>query len=231
MCVTTILRTVEDGRGQKYYRPIIDQDFPPCLLGEWCERIEHHHFILREADTERCATCNEEAIKTALWAAGGGAPITTGTLTPCRDLTEQEGPNLNKATSTGWRELEQVWGDVNVTVQQQLRSSLDEDLPLETLIAILHYIFGLPVFIQKEPLVNILGEKVGACDSDIEHSFQVIAQQHLFSQELGCALSAGKEIRRKQRSDQRLKGMPAASGLRDLRLRFSENVTTITCWY
>ncbi|KAI0143103.1 hypothetical protein GGR57DRAFT_369347 [Xylariaceae sp. FL1272] len=208
MCVTTILRSVEDGRGQKSYRPIGDEDYPICLLGKFCDQIKHRHFILQDSQTERCAVCDKEAIQTALWSAGGGIPISADVETNGQVLAQK-----------GHFVLKQI----NTTVQQELSKALEEDLPIETLKAIEHYFFGLPALIDKGPLVDIFGERVGACESDIEHYVEMIASRHLFRREMVYALGVGRETWRRQRKGHKLKRMSAASGLRELRLQDSDS--------
>ncbi|KAK5632262.1 hypothetical protein RRF57_007976 [Xylaria bambusicola] len=173
MCVIEVLRSHAINE-----EPIPDDapscDNKFCLFGMHCFQVQHTHVIFQDGEFEICLACDgAELIPTALWS------LNVSGLTISNPFVwEKRAPPL-KASIELW----------NKTAQNELAKILAEDgIDLSRCKFILHYILGLPHFINREPLLKIFGESVGAwCEYVGSCELREIAEDHFWDEELNVA--------------------------------------------
>ncbi|KAI1360215.1 hypothetical protein F5Y08DRAFT_343893 [Xylaria arbuscula] len=180
MCIISVLRShSSDDEPAPAQAPDSDTSF--CLFGMHCAQIKHTHFLYLDGEQEICPGCDVRSVlQTVLWSvnASKSTPLTI----PDPFYWEDRKPPLTSTT--------EAW---NTTAQRELTWLLSKkDISFVHCKFILHYILGLPYFIEREPLLKIFGEKVGSwCGYQAGVELRGIAREHFWDGELEVALHAG----------------------------------------
>ncbi|KAI0509388.1 hypothetical protein F5B22DRAFT_658140 [Xylaria bambusicola] len=174
MCVIEVLRSYGDND-----EPIPDDtptsDDKFCLFGMHCFQVQHTHVIFLDGEFEVCPACDiVELLPTALWS------LNVSGLTISNPFVwEKRAPPLKASV--------ELW---NKTAQNELTKILSEDdLDLNRCKFILHYILGLPHFIERVPLLKIFGESIGTwCGYAGSCELKEIAEDHDWDDEFDAVL-------------------------------------------
>ncbi|KAI8633905.1 hypothetical protein F5Y19DRAFT_489339 [Xylariaceae sp. FL1651] len=188
MCVTSILRRV----GYKETNDVAKlqaADTPVCLFGEYCAMVGHTHVVYQDDELEICAGCDYDSwLRIAHWS------LATSTASFEEPRRCAERPPPPSAIDT-----------FNKTVQNELRAHLSRHIAFGKCKALLHYLLGLPWFIEKRPLIDIFGESVGRWCGSKQWELKHLAAEHDLDRELGYALKIGMKLHQKNRETVREK--------------------------
>ncbi|KAI0812106.1 hypothetical protein GGR55DRAFT_640438 [Xylaria sp. FL0064] len=194
MCAITVLRR-HNRELRHNAADSHDPDNCVCLFGECCRLVKHSYTVYRDGEKEVCAECDLEGdLRIARWSAEIPLP------------TLEERPK--------WEDLSTLTLDpsmidmYNRTVQLELTRILSPPMELGRYKSILHYILGLPCFIDVPPLIKIFGDIVGPrCGYKCGLELTRIAEGHGWEVELDFALDfafkrhmdmkASKNVKRK----------------------------------
>ncbi|KAI1084939.1 hypothetical protein F5B20DRAFT_520335 [Whalleya microplaca] len=146
-----------------------------CLFGEHCETIKHSHPIFQNLD-EDCPDCR--------FLEKGGI-ITVPRKFRRKPQTVKPNTISNDMKTT-----------INKTCQAELRALMLEDLSGAECKSYEHYIFHLPEYVSRGPLVDIFGKGVaGYYGKNRVQQFIDIAAKRGFSDRMKVALQKGHELR------------------------------------
>ena len=144
-----------------------------------CEQVKHTHFLYLDGEREVCPCCERGIFQTVMWSLE-----TTSETYPYPYYWEISKPPVTVAA--------ELW---NKTAQKELIRILSKDTDFIQCKFLLHYIFGLPKFIEREPLIKIFGEKVGSwCGYQGGLELVKIAEVHVYDVELDVALESGFKL-------------------------------------
>jgi hypothetical protein len=180
MCVTVVLRRVRcDSEEEPITVTKTDSTGPSiCLFGGFCWIIKHSHIIYQDDDFEICAECDQKTLDTARWALTTYATATT---------VEEEEPSTHAECNAS--PLPFLVHKYNEIVQSELVNILSRRIEFSKCKALLHYILGLPRFIDRTPLIDVFGKSVGRwCGYKRAAQLRDIAAEHKLGREMAFAL-------------------------------------------
>ncbi|KAI3325955.1 hypothetical protein HD806DRAFT_532608 [Xylariaceae sp. AK1471] len=191
MCVTVVLRRVRYEEN-----PVTTDAYNTntslCLFGGFCCMIGHSHVLYQDDGFEVCSECDRKTLQIARWS-----------LTACT-ATFEEPPICPERLPPPY-----LISTYNDTVQSELLGVLSRRIKFSKCKVLLHYILGLPRFIDKIPLIEIFGESVSRwCGYKRAEQLKDIATEHKLGREMGFALQFAfkrqvekKKARQRRKSD------------------------------
>lgn len=173
MCIITVLRRVGDRKTMLTDYNELDTSI--CLLGKYCTAIGHSQTIYQdpEWEEETCAACDEDDLMTIVhWSLSVSEPKHK------EPLVNQKCPPPSSAIDK-----------YNSTVLAELHKFLDKDTDFDECKLVLHYILGLPHYIDKLPLIDAFANSVGRwCGFKRGEDLRRLSLWHGFGREMQLAL-------------------------------------------